>query len=88
MAAGVPIVASDLDGIAETLTDGRDAALVPPGDAAGFAASVCELIEQPETARRFAESALAKVRAQYSAERMTRDVEAIYLRYLEGGRAA
>jgi glycosyltransferase involved in cell wall biosynthesis len=86
MASGVPIVASRLDGIAEVLADGRDAALVMADDAGQFTERVSELIEQPEMARARAESALAKVRAEYSAERMTRDVEAIYLRYLEGAR--
>jgi glycosyltransferase involved in cell wall biosynthesis len=84
MAAGVPIVASKLDGIAEVLADDHDAALVPADDAAQFAARIGEFITKPELAQRFAGSALAKVRADYSAERMTRDVEAVYLRYLEG----
>ncbi len=86
MAAGVPIVASQLDGIAEVLADGCDAALVPADDAAQFAARVGELITQPGMAKSRVDSALAKVRASYSAERMTREVEAIYLRYLEGKR--
>jgi glycosyltransferase involved in cell wall biosynthesis len=82
MAAGIPIVAAKLDGIAEVLADSSEAALVPPGDASAFAARICELIESPARARLYAEAALAKVRAHYSAERMTRDVEQIYLRYL------
>ncbi len=83
MAAGVPIVAARLDGIAEVLTDDRDAALVPPGKGAQFVERVCDLIENPETAAAYARLALAKVRAHYSAERMTRNVEAIYLRHIE-----
>jgi glycosyltransferase involved in cell wall biosynthesis len=83
MAAGIPIVAAKLDGIAEVLADGEEAALVPSGDAAAFTARICELIESPARARQYADAALTKVRAHYSAERMTRDVEEIYLRYLE-----
>lgn len=86
MANGVPIVASKLDGIAEVLTDGHDAALVPEQKAEAFAARLLELLEQPPRAADHAARALEKVRTQYSAERMTRDVEAIYLRYLEGAR--
>jgi glycosyltransferase involved in cell wall biosynthesis len=83
MAVEIPIVASRLDGMLEILRDGEDAALVPPGEGDAFAARVCELIEQPALARRFADAALAKARAHHSAEAMTRAVEAIYLKYLE-----
>ncbi|MGV3534030.1 MAG: glycosyltransferase [Chthoniobacteraceae bacterium] len=83
MAAGVPIVASRLDGIAEMLADGIDAALVPPGDQPGFVAAISRYIESPASASACADAAVAKVRAQFSAQRMARDCEAIYLRYLE-----
>ncbi len=83
MAAGVPIVASRLDGVQEVLADGEDCALVTPGDRDGFAARVSELIPQPALARHYADAALAKVRAHYSAEAMTRAVEAVYCQYLE-----
>ena len=82
MAVGIPIVSSKLDGVVEILRDGEDAALVSSGDLDGFSARVCELIEQPALARRYADAALAKVRANHSAQAMTRAVEAIYLKYL------
>jgi phosphatidylinositol alpha-mannosyltransferase len=37
MAAGTPVVASDIDGYRNVATDGTDALLVPPGDAAALA---------------------------------------------------
>ena len=82
MACGVPIVASDLDGMREILRDGENAALVPPTELAPFVQAVRTLIEQPAHAAKLAAGALATVRADYSAARMARDVEAIYLRYL------
>jgi glycosyltransferase involved in cell wall biosynthesis len=36
-AAGVPVVGSNLGGIAERVTDGKDGVLVPPGDASALA---------------------------------------------------
>ena len=83
MAVGIPIVASRLDGVQEVLIDGEDCALVTPGERDGFAARAGKLIAQPALARRYADAALGKVRAHYSAEAMTRSVEAIYLKYLE-----
>jgi glycosyltransferase involved in cell wall biosynthesis len=88
MATGLPIVASNLDGIAEVLTSGHDATLVPPGNAAPFTAAIAELINNPGLVRTYTERTLEKVRTHYSAARMTREVESIYLRYLEDGTGA
>jgi glycosyltransferase involved in cell wall biosynthesis len=82
MATGTPIIAPKLDGIAEVLEDGTEAALAPVGEAPAFIERVNAALAQPASARVRAGRALAKVRAQYSAERMARDVEAIYERYL------
>lgn len=82
MAAGLPIVASRLDGIAEVLADGIDAALVEPQSAEVFSARVLELLEQPERAAAHARATREKAVAAYSAQRVARDVEAIYERYL------
>jgi colanic acid/amylovoran biosynthesis glycosyltransferase len=43
-ASGMPVVASDVGGIPETLAPGAGR-LVPPGDAAGLAAAIRELVE-------------------------------------------
>ncbi len=56
MAAGCPLVASDIGGLGEILADGR-ARLVTPGDHLGFAAAVAELLADPEA--RSAQAALA-----------------------------
>jgi len=40
MALGKPIIASDIDGVRGTVTDGFDAVLVPPGDAPALAAAI------------------------------------------------
>jgi L-malate glycosyltransferase len=82
MACGVPIVASNLDGMREILRDGENAALIPPGELAPFVKALRSLCDNPALASRLADAALATVRADYSASRMARDVEAIYLRYL------
>ena len=84
MASGVPIVASDLDGMREILRDGTNARLVSPCEIGPFATAVSTLIEQPTLASQLAENALTTVRANYSAETMTRKVEEIYLRSLQG----
>lgn len=47
-AAGTPVLASDLGGMAEMVGDGLDGLLFPPGDAAALARRLARLIEEPE----------------------------------------
>jgi glycosyltransferase involved in cell wall biosynthesis len=46
-AAGVPVVGSDLGGIAERVTDGRNGLLFPPGDANALAGILRQLARNP-----------------------------------------
>ena len=50
MAAGCAIVASELPGYANVARAGRDALLVPPGDAPALAAALQRLLDEPGTA--------------------------------------
>jgi glycosyltransferase-like protein len=54
LAAGLPVVASDIPVFAEYLRDGESALLVPPGDAAALAEALDALAGDPELRRRLA----------------------------------
>ena len=54
LAAGLPVVASDIPVFAEYLEDGRSALLVPPGDAAGLAGALGRLAVDPVLRERLA----------------------------------
>ena len=82
MAMRVPVVASRLDGIAEIIADGVDGILATPASKDEFAAHVRTLLDDPARAADIAERASQKVAASFSAEQMTRKVEALYTRYL------
>jgi glycosyltransferase involved in cell wall biosynthesis len=56
---GRAILASGIGGFAETLRDGIDARLVPPGDPDRLAAAMTALIENPEERRRLGRAARA-----------------------------
>jgi glycosyltransferase involved in cell wall biosynthesis len=56
-AAGVAIVASDVDGIPQALEGGRAGLLVPPGDPDGLADRMRWLLEDDDERRRLAEAA-------------------------------
>jgi phosphatidylinositol alpha-mannosyltransferase len=52
MAASKPIVASDIEGYAGTVTHGQQGLLFPPKDADGLARSLALLVENPDLAHR------------------------------------
>jgi glycosyltransferase involved in cell wall biosynthesis len=69
-AAGVPVVATPVGGIRETVVDGETGLLVPPRDPAALAAAIRRLLDDPDLARRLADEARRRVRKRYSEERM------------------
>jgi len=83
MAMEVPVVASRVDGIAEVVEDGGDGFLVSPNDGESFAGRIVRLLEDKGIARETAIRARRKICEKYSAERMAREVEAIYGRLLK-----
>ena len=62
MARGLPIVVSRVGGVPEVVTDGVDAVLVEPGDPAGLASCLGDLVEDPERRRELGEAATGRVR--------------------------
>ena len=52
LAAGLPVVASDIDVLREFLVDGGNALLVPPGDGAALAAALGRVATEPGLAAR------------------------------------
>lgn len=62
LAAGRPIVASNIGAIAEILTHESNALLVPPGDSAALAAAVTRVLQDPTLANELGAQALASVR--------------------------
>lgn len=70
MATGLPIVASNVDGIRELVEDGVSGCLVPAGDAAGFAKRIEEFIAQPELRQRVGEGAHARMLQHFNLARM------------------
>jgi len=77
MAAGRPIVASDLPSIREILRDGENALLVPPGNADALAAAIERLLSDAVLASTLARTALAEA-PSYSWERRAERLEALF----------
>jgi glycosyltransferase involved in cell wall biosynthesis len=68
MAAGVPVVASNVSGIPELVEDGSTGLLVPPGDARALADALRRVHDEPELALRLAARAREKVERDFDLE--------------------
>ncbi len=77
MAAGAPIVASDLDAFQLVLRGGRAGELFPSGDPAALAAAAGRLLDDPELRQRLSAAATDAVRA-YDWPMVARDVVKVY----------
>ncbi len=78
MAAGTPIVASDLPVVRELLTDGEHARLVAPDRPAELARAVRVLLEYPDEARRLGTAARAHVAASLTWQHSRRRLQVAY----------
>lgn len=65
LAAGLPVVASAVGQNAEVIVDGQSGLLVPPGDAAAFAAALGRLLDDAALRQRLSAGARARVREAF-----------------------
>jgi glycosyltransferase involved in cell wall biosynthesis len=82
LAAGVPVVATAVDGTPEVVKDGRNGFLVEPGDVNGIARRVRALLRDEDLHRRLA-AAAADGLEEFDIDRMVRQQEELY-RWLLG----
>lgn len=86
MAAGTPVVASDLDAFDRVLDGGRAGVLFPTGDAAALAAAVAGLLDDGVRRAALSDRARARVR-RFDWESVAREVVAVYETVTEGAEA-
>jgi glycosyltransferase involved in cell wall biosynthesis len=77
MAAGLPIVATAVDGNAEAVTDGVNGLLTPLGDPRAMAAALLQLLNDPPLATQMGQAGLAQVEA-FGARKMVSEIAALY----------
>jgi glycosyltransferase involved in cell wall biosynthesis len=82
MAAGCPVVATDVGGAREAIVEGATGYLVASGDDATMAQRIISLIESPEEARRMGESGRRLVTEKFSTAAQLHSTEALYARML------
>ena len=78
MAAGRPVVATQVGGVEDLISDGVNGYLVPSRDAAALAGKLARLIGDPGRRNEFGSRGRERVRQAYSKERLVGDIEALY----------
>ncbi len=77
MAAGAPVVASNIDGYRDVVTDGKNGLLTTAQDADALAIAIARIADDTELAQRLCENG-QRTAKQYRWERVASEVEAYY----------
>ncbi|HTQ40763.1 MAG TPA: glycosyltransferase family 4 protein [Pirellulales bacterium] len=78
MAAGLPCVVSDADGIREAIIDGENGRLLPPSDMVAWVAAIEQAVADPPLRARWGAAALRRYQQHFSLEAMACGTAAVY----------
>jgi len=76
--AGLPVVASRVDGIVEIVEDGRNGFLVPPGEPSALAGAIRVLAKDPYLREQMGNKGRAIAHERFAMERIARQVAGLY----------
>jgi glycosyltransferase involved in cell wall biosynthesis len=75
LACGVPVVASNVGSVRETVVDGETGRLFPAGDLAAFVTATVDLLKSPADRQRLGAEGRQRVEARWSLDAMVRGYE-------------
>jgi glycosyltransferase involved in cell wall biosynthesis len=78
MRAGLPVIASDVGGVAEAVQDGTTGYVIAPKDAAALESRLRSLLDEPAERVRMGSQARSSYEARYRFERMANENLAVY----------
>ncbi len=87
MAAGIPVVATQVGGSPEIVEDGVNGLLVPPADAEALAGAICRLLENRALAGNLGQAGRRRVFTHYSLEQAVATTERLYRDLLRRSRS-
>jgi glycosyltransferase involved in cell wall biosynthesis len=79
MACGIPVVASSVGGLIDTVVDGGTGRHVPPRDPEALAQVIAELLRDPDERHRLGRNGRQRVEQRYSWARVVAETERSYL---------
>jgi L-malate glycosyltransferase len=85
MAAARPVVATDVGGAREAISEGESGYIVNPGDDAMMAARIVSLLKDPETGRAMGQFGLRLVKEKFSCEQQVQQLENLYQQFFNRG---
>src|SRR5262249_25160469 len=80
MAAGRPVVATNVGGCPELVVEGETGHLAPFGDSAFLARRMVELLSRPDRGRALGEAGRRRARSEFSVQAVVARSQALYLR--------
>lgn len=87
-AMGLPVVATDIRGCREVVTDGLNGRLTPVGDVRALAGAIGELVDDPDLRRTMGDASRKKAVAEFDQQRVIDITLEVYDRLLAGRAAA
>ena len=78
MAMGKPVVASEIDQLAEIFQDGKEIILIEPGNVRELAGAILKLASDPKYRQEIGSNAKKKVLETYTWEKNARKIISIY----------
>ncbi len=75
-----PVVATNVGGMSEVISDGSTGYLVPPGDEKELAAAIVKAFRNPKESRRMGREARRLMEQRYSWDRYTRELEEVLVK--------
>jgi colanic acid/amylovoran biosynthesis glycosyltransferase len=84
MAAGIPVVATRIAGIPELVRHEENGLIVSPGDSAGVAAAIRDLLDDPDLRNRYARAGRKQIEAEFDINGETRWFATILNKALSG----
>jgi glycosyltransferase involved in cell wall biosynthesis len=88
MACGIPVVASAVGGLTDSIVDQQTGWLVPARDPVALASALCQLLADPVRRAALGAAGAERARGRYSWRRVAAQTEAVYLRLAAQGRPA
>ncbi len=84
MAAGLPVIATRVEGVLELVRPGISGWCVPPRDSRELAVAMCELLSDPGRASELGYAGRERVAREFTWQKMVEQYEALYLRSAAG----
>lgn len=85
MAAGCPIVATNVGGVPSAIRDGESGSLVEPGNPGALAGAIVEMLRDETLRNRYTRRGKEVFQQKYAAKNMARTYEDLYLRCAQFG---